>query len=129
MDIDKLYDLSRRDLLTAQALHKDNLSRIERLRPMLEALPDEPMPSASHWYSSLVIYYFTEDNDQAERLRSAVQAVIHTPAKRSVDYIGGLQYEFKTDEIKITITNGSLAPNCKLEEYTEPVTKFRVVCD
>ena len=128
MDIDKLYDLSGKDLFAAQAAHKVNLSRIERLRPMLEALPNEPEPGSTHWSTHISIYYFTEDNDQAEKLRSDVQTVMHMSAKRGVDISGGLQYRFETDEIKITITNGSLAPNCKLEEDTESVTKFRVIC-
>lgn len=100
-----------------------------RVEELLRALPDDGRTYYEQ-YSDLVHVDYYRPTD-AEATRSGVNAVLRSVvAKRDVNKsTGQVSYVFDTAGLKVTVHGGGLAPNCRIEEYQETVTRYRSVCE
>ena len=140
----QLQDESTGAVKEAERRHLAKVSFFREVRNIVEELPG-PDNYFYHYTSvhaddscTLSVSYYPGNNEAAEALRSAVQAVLHEIAYRSIEsYSGKINYKFdknvlgvdgKEHHVSVQINNGKMAPGCEIIPETTTTTTYKMVC-
>ena len=134
-----IAELIEQDIAIQEKQIKVNRKFFEYHRSIsaLNHLPQEPRPSCSisAWEvnnkidGNIYLHYHCNSSEEAEEVRSKIQAATGSVAKRQFDkYDGTILYRFSPSVFHITITNGRTAPGCEIIPEQVTVTRFKMVC-